>query len=113
MKLILSIVILLVFTACNKKTERLLSSEQDCYPHRKVILSFDNEPGVISKVGEYYIISDRSGKRRYQPCSFPEPFKKEGMEIRFSGEQVEINPGERRYAMPLRLFSLSSAESKQ
>jgi hypothetical protein len=87
--------------------------DNSCYESRKTLLSFDNDIGEITRIGDFYIITMNKGKKRLQPCKLPNSFKEEGLQIMFTGEQVEINPGERRFAMPLRLFALTKYHNHQ
>lgn len=84
----------------------------DCYPHRRTIQEFVNKEGLIGLVGPNYIITSIDGKQRYQACTLPEAFHQEDMEIIYTGTQVEILPGERRYAKPMRLRSIVEKKSK-
>ncbi|MBT8448104.1 MAG: hypothetical protein KJO69_00330 [Gammaproteobacteria bacterium] len=89
---------------------QLVTYDNTCYEARKTLLTFDEAPGVIARIGDFYIITMNDGQKRLQPCKMPADFKREGLTVIFSGEQVEINPGERRFAMPLRLFTLRTSD---
>lgn len=78
----------------------------DCYPHRRTIQEFQELDAKIVLMGPHFIITTEDGKRRYQPCQLPEEFQEDGLEVIFSGIQVEILPGERRMARPLRLIDI-------
>lgn len=82
----------------------------DCYPNRKVVFNYIDAEGRVGKVGDYYIIHHNNGTGRLHPCTLPDAFKVEDLRIVFSGDQVEINPGERRLAMPIRLHRIYKAE---
>jgi len=75
----------------------------DCYYPRKTIVTMTDSEGLIALVAETYIITNTDGTARYQPCKLPASFCKEGMSVQFSGDKLEINPGERRFAAPFRL----------
>lgn len=90
-------------------SEEVQSKEdlEDCFHPRKTIRTIVNEEGKMLKVtGVYVIVSNIKG--RYQACEIPEEFQKEGMEVTFSGDKLEIYPNERRIATPLRLTNISS-----
>ena len=78
----------------------------DCYPDRKVVYQHTDVDGRIGKVGDYYIIHHGEQTGRLQPCALPTKYQVEDLRVIFSGDQVEINPGERRFAMPLRLRTI-------
>lgn len=80
---------------------------EDCYTPRKVIRELQREEGQIMLIGDQYVISMKSGNRRYQPCTMPKAFRKAELAVTFSGDQLEINPGERRIATPIRLRYLA------
>lgn len=82
------------------------TAANDCYYPRKTILSLSEERGSIGMVGEYYILRDASGDRRLQPCELAQSYRVDSLAVTFSGDILEINPGERRYATPFRLTSI-------
>lgn len=111
--------ILLVSICCSCKTTTPVSpsdtpslgiDNQDCYPSRKVVYEHEAAEGRIGKVGDYYIIHHNNNTGRLQPCTLPAAFQQEDLKVIFSGDQVEINPGERRFAMPMRLHNIRPAE---
>jgi hypothetical protein len=75
-----------------------------------VVFNHIDAAGRVGKVGDYYIIHHNNGTGRLQPCNLPDAFKVEDLRIVFTGDQVEINPGERRFAMPMRLHRIEKAE---
>ena len=85
---------------------------EDCYPHRRTIQEFKELDAKIVLMGPRFIITTEDGKRRYQSCQLPEEFQNDGMVVIFSGIQVEILPGERRMAKPLRLISIKERKTK-
>jgi len=79
---------------------------EDCFYPRKTIRTITDEEGKMLQVsGHYVIVSNVKG--RYQPCKVTEEFRKDGLEVIFSGDKLEIFPNERRIGTPLRLESLT------
>lgn len=87
-----------------------MDQNPDCYYPRKTIMTLTDEQGMVGMVGDRYILRDASGQRRLQPCSLDPQWQVDSLPVLFSGDILEINPGERRYATPFRLQALTSRE---
>lgn len=84
--------------------------EEDCHGKRMVSQSFDEAEGSILEVGGMFVISMDNGNSRYNPCDLSKKYKKNGMLVRFTGESLEIFPGERLVATPFRLKNITERE---
>lgn len=80
--------------------------EEDCHGKRNVSQTLEEVDASILKIGDKYVISTNNGNQRYNPCELPEKLKMEGILVRFSGEVLEIFPGERLMATPFRLWNI-------
>ena len=80
--------------------------EEDCHGKRRVSQTFDSVEGSILKVAGKFVISTDNGNSRYNPCDLPSNLKKDGILVRFSGDVLEIQPGERLIATPFRLKNI-------
>ena len=80
--------------------------EEDCHGKRVVTQTIESAEGSILKVGDKYVISTENGNTRYNPCDLPKNLMVGGKLVRFSGEVLEIRPGERLIATPFRLKNI-------
>lgn len=80
--------------------------EEDCHGKRRVSQNLDAVEGSILKVADRFVISTDNGNNRYNPCELPNKLKKDGILVRFSGEVLQIMPGERLIATPFRLKTI-------
>ena len=80
--------------------------EEDCHGKRRVSQTIEEVDASILKVADRYVISTDGGNSRYNPCDLPGKLKKDGILVRFSGEVLEIFPGERLIATPFRLKNI-------
>lgn len=83
-----------------------LGDEEDCHGKRMVTSMIEEGDGVMMKVAGNFVIATDNGNSRYNPCDLSGKFKKEGMLVRFTGEVLEIKPGERLFATPFRLKNI-------
>lgn len=89
-----------------KDAPQLGDLEEDCHGKRNVNQTFEEVEGKMLKIGDKFVISTNGGNSRYNPCELPSKLKKEGILVRFSGEVLEIFPGERLIATPFRLKNI-------
>jgi len=90
----------------NKNAPDLKDDIEDCHGKRMVGQTLEGVNGEILKVAGNFVISTDNGNSRYNPCELPAKLKKEGMPVRFSGDVLEIFPGERLFATPFRLRNI-------
>jgi len=93
-------------TTTNTPYVNTTPTSEDCYYPRKTIISVTDAVGKIAFVADTYLITNQDGTKRYQPCELPTRFSVEGMAVQYSGDKLEINPGERRIASPFRLQNI-------
>ena len=75
-----------------KKVE---NTSKCAFDSRKTVETVENKVGRIQRIHDkLYIIVTEDGSR-FAPCNFPNKFKQDGLEIRFSGEVKESYPNER------------------
>ena len=84
--------------------------EEDCHGKRNVVQNLEEVEGTIMNVANRFIIATNDGTSRYNPCELPGKLKKEGMPVRFSGDVLEIFPGERLAATPFRLRNIKERD---
>ncbi len=89
-----------------QNTPQMGDDIEDCHGKRKVGQTLESVEGEITKVAGKFVISTNNGNSRYNPCELPAKLKKEGMPVRFSGDILEIFPGERLFATPFRLKNI-------
>jgi len=80
--------------------------QEDCHGKRNVSQTLEEVEGTIMKVAGRFVIATDNGNSRYNPCELPGKLKKEGILVRFSGDVLEIFPGERLFATPFRLRNI-------
>lgn len=80
--------------------------EEDCHGKRKVTQNLEDVSGSILNVGGLYVITSEGGNNRYNPCELSNKYKKDGIQVRFSGDVLEIFPNERLVATPFRLKNI-------
>jgi len=83
-----------------------LEAEQDCHGKRMVTGTLEEVEGKMLKVADTFVITTDGGTSRYNPCTLPDRLKKDGVLVRFTGEILEIFPGERLMATPFRLENI-------
>lgn len=89
-----------------KNVPQMGDVDNDCHGKRMVTQTFEEADGAILKVANTYVISTDGGNNRYNPCELPGKLKKDGVLVRFTGEVLEIFPGERLIATPFRLKNI-------
>ncbi len=89
-----------------KNAPELGDLEEDCHGTRMVTQTLEGMDASILKVADRFVISTDNGINRYNPCDLPEKLKKGGMLVRFSGDVLQIQPGERLIATPFRLKNI-------
>ena len=80
--------------------------EEDCHGKRMVGQTLEGVEGSILNVAGRFVIATDNGNKRYNPCELPKKLKVDGMPVRFSGDILEIFPGERLIATPFRLKNI-------
>lgn len=93
-----------------KNVPELGDQEEDCHGKRMVTQTLEEVEGTIEKVANRYVITTENGNNRYNPCELPKKLHVGGMLVRFSGEVLEIMPGERLFATPFRLKNIVERE---
>lgn len=93
-----------------KNAPELGEMEEDCHGKRMVTQTLEEVEASILKVGDKYVISTNNGNNRYNPCDLPKKLMVGGMLVRFSGDVLEIRPGERLIATPFRLKNIVERE---
>jgi PBP1b-binding outer membrane lipoprotein LpoB len=89
-----------------KNAPQLEEEEEDCHGKRMTSQTLEDVEGTILKIGDKFIISTNNGSSRYNACKIPENLQKEGILVRFTGDVLEIFPGERLMATPFRLRNI-------
>lgn len=84
--------------------------EEDCHGKRMVGQTLEGVEGSILNVAGRFVISTENGNNRFNPCELPKKLKVDGMPVRFSGEVLEIFPGERLIATPFRLKNIAERD---
>lgn len=79
---------------------------QDCYADRKKEKTIEKEAAIVIKWQEFYLLSSDDGTQKWQPCEVPASFRKQGLKVYFSGDEMSVFPGERRAATPLHLSAI-------
>ena len=82
------------------------NGKKDCHGERLVTQNLEEVDGSIIEVAGRFVIGTNNGTDRYNPCELPGKFKQNGLSVRFSGEVLEIRPGERLIATPFRLRNI-------
>ncbi|MEE9439817.1 MAG: hypothetical protein V3V14_12500 [Saprospiraceae bacterium] len=78
----------------------------DCHGVRKTISFIENTKGEILMIGDIYVISLNGGTTKYMPCEISKKYQKEGLQVTFGGEVLEIFSNERLIATPFRLSQM-------
>ncbi|MEM9548192.1 MAG: hypothetical protein AAGA77_19580 [Bacteroidota bacterium] len=94
----------------NDGAPTLQEPKEDCHGKRNIVQNLEEVEGSIMNVANRFVIVTNNGTSRYNPCKLPDKLKKEGMPIRFSGDVLEILPGERLAATPFRLRNIVERE---
>ena len=89
-----------------KEGEPTLEDKEDCHGKRMVTQTLEEVDGSILEVAGQFVITTDNGTNRYNPCDLAGKFEKNGVLVRFSGEVLEIKPGERLIATPFRLQNI-------
>lgn len=64
--------------------------------------------GIVKMIGDSYVIEDAANNgKRWVAVNMPEEFKKEGLEVTFSGEEGVIPPNVRLMGTPLKLEKIA------
>jgi len=90
----------------NENVPELNDQEEDCHGKRAVGQTLEEVEGIIMKVAGKFVIATDNGNSRYNPCELPKKLSREGVLVRFTGEVLEIFPGERLFATPFRLRNI-------
>ncbi len=94
-------------TTTTKNAPEIRDVEEDCHGKRKVSQTLEKVEGSILKIADKYVISTNNGNSRYNPCKLSKMHKKDGVLIHFSGDVLEIFPGERLIATPFRIKNIA------
>lgn len=75
-----------------------------------------NVAGVIETVnarnGGYGIVPETDRGTRYAPDRLPDEFKKDGLQVVFSGRVGQVDPGVRTWGIPLTLTNIEIAPNR-
>lgn len=88
------------------ESQQITAYENDCFKDRAMTKEVnDQEASMIKMMDKYFFTFENT---RWQPCSVPAEFQKEGMKVKVSGEVLEIRPNERRAGTPFKITSLEA-----
>lgn len=81
---------------------------QDCYKERKMEMALTDVSAKLEIFGDDFLIATEDA--RYVPCELPISFRKNGINILFSGEVKEVYPQERWAGLPIQLTKIRLIE---
>ena len=90
------------------QTQAEVTYENDCFEDRAVTKEVSDQEASMINIMDQFMFTFES--TRWQPCSVPAEFQKEGMKVKVSGEVLEIRPNERRAGTPFKITSLEKME---
>ena len=81
--LIASLFILTILPSCKKDN----NSNIDCFPNSSTVKQITNAQATVKKSGEkFYIVEQGSIDTRLNPCTLPQEFQVDNLEVTISGD---------------------------
>ena len=90
------------------KTQAEVNYENDCFKDRATTKEVSDQEASMTNIMDKFMFKFEN--TRWEPCSVPAEFQKEGMKVKVSGEVLEIRPNERRAGTPFKITSLEKME---
>lgn len=81
--LIASLFIMTILPSCKKDN----NSNTDCFPNRSTVRQITNAQATVKKSGEkFYIVEQGSIDTRLNPCTLPQEFQVDNLQVTISGD---------------------------